>query len=283
MAYTAPRTWVTSEIVTSTIMNAHIRDNLLAIAPAGKIEFFIRAGTAAETLINGAWLEANGIAVSRSTYSGLYTVMTGLARSYTGSTTLAAAITTTGQTAVTLTAWPAAWPTDGRPFLIQVDSEKMVVTAGYGTVNITVTRAAEGTTAATHSNGAAVTSPNDLPFGCGDGATTFNLPDLSGGRVLAQHTSGGHADLSILGLTENVTKTNRRLKHKHGVLADPGHTHGLANNATGSGSGSTGVLGTNTATQTQSGTVGALTVGAAATDPSDAPAYEVAGVYAVKT
>jgi len=34
MAWTAPRTWVTSEIVTSTIMNAHVRDNLLETAPA---------------------------------------------------------------------------------------------------------------------------------------------------------------------------------------------------------------------------------------------------------
>ncbi len=34
MAWTAPRTWVTSEVVTSTIMNAHVRDNLLETAPA---------------------------------------------------------------------------------------------------------------------------------------------------------------------------------------------------------------------------------------------------------
>lgn len=30
-AWTAPRTWVTSEVVTSTIMNTHVRDNLLAL------------------------------------------------------------------------------------------------------------------------------------------------------------------------------------------------------------------------------------------------------------
>lgn len=31
MAWTAPRTWVTNEVVTSTIMNTHVRDNLLGI------------------------------------------------------------------------------------------------------------------------------------------------------------------------------------------------------------------------------------------------------------
>mgnify|MGYP001592239233 CR=1 FL=1 len=32
MAWTAPRTWVTSELVTAAIMNTHIRDNLLALS-----------------------------------------------------------------------------------------------------------------------------------------------------------------------------------------------------------------------------------------------------------
>ena len=34
MAWTAPRTWVTGELVTATLLNAHLRDNLLETAPA---------------------------------------------------------------------------------------------------------------------------------------------------------------------------------------------------------------------------------------------------------
>lgn len=34
MAWTAPRTWVTSEVVSAAIMNTHVRDNLLETAPA---------------------------------------------------------------------------------------------------------------------------------------------------------------------------------------------------------------------------------------------------------
>src|SRR3990167_4205296 len=34
MAWTAPRTWVTAELVTAALLNAHVRDNLLESAAA---------------------------------------------------------------------------------------------------------------------------------------------------------------------------------------------------------------------------------------------------------
>jgi len=34
MAWTAPRTWSNGEVPTASVMNAHVRDNLLALAPA---------------------------------------------------------------------------------------------------------------------------------------------------------------------------------------------------------------------------------------------------------
>ena len=41
-------------------------------------------------------------------------------------------------------------------YLIKIDSEIMEVTAGFGTTALTVTRGVKGTTAASHSNGAAI-------------------------------------------------------------------------------------------------------------------------------
>lgn len=35
MAYTTPRTWVTGELVTAALLNAHLRDNLNAALPVG--------------------------------------------------------------------------------------------------------------------------------------------------------------------------------------------------------------------------------------------------------
>jgi hypothetical protein len=34
MAWTAPRTWVTDEVVSASQLNTHVRDNLLETAPA---------------------------------------------------------------------------------------------------------------------------------------------------------------------------------------------------------------------------------------------------------
>lgn len=68
--------------------------------------------------------------------------------------TLSAAITTTGATSCTVTS-ATGFPSSGN-FRMLVDSEIMIVTAVAGST-FTITRGAEGTTAATHANGAAVT------------------------------------------------------------------------------------------------------------------------------
>jgi hypothetical protein len=72
------------------------------------------------------------------------------------STTWATAPTTTSGTTGTL----AASYTPSNNSYIQCDSEVMQVTAGTGTTSVTVTRAANGSTAATHSNGGVVTAGN---------------------------------------------------------------------------------------------------------------------------
>lgn len=73
------------------------------------------------------------------------------------STTLSAAITTTGQTSITVTStapFPAA-VTGVSQFRVMIDSEILIVTNVSGTT-WTVSRGAESTTAATHINGTAV-------------------------------------------------------------------------------------------------------------------------------
>lgn len=82
MTWTAPRTWVTGEVVTSTIMNTHIRDNLIAILPVGSYIYRAAVGSAVETAVEGRWLEANGVAVSRTTYSALSTYLAALTPTY---------------------------------------------------------------------------------------------------------------------------------------------------------------------------------------------------------
>lgn len=75
------------------------------------------------------------------------------------STTLSAAITTTGATSITVTS-ATGFPGSGN-YCIQIDGEVLQVTGGQGTTTWTVTRGFNGSTAATHSNGATVTAGNN--------------------------------------------------------------------------------------------------------------------------
>lgn len=73
-------------------------------------------------------------------------------------TTLSASIASTGATSMTVTS-ASGFPGSGN-YNIQIDSEVITVTAGQGTTTWTITRGVNGSTAATHSNGATVTGGN---------------------------------------------------------------------------------------------------------------------------
>lgn len=51
-----------------------------------------------------------------------------------------------------------------------------------------------------------------LPFGAGNGTTTFNLPDFRGRSLVAE---GTHADVDSMGDSEGAALANRRPKHYH--------------------------------------------------------------------
>jgi hypothetical protein len=79
MAWTTPRTWVASETMTASLMNAHLRDNLNAAFPVGSLSFYMQAATAAAvTTINGFALEANASTPSRATFASLNTLLSAL-------------------------------------------------------------------------------------------------------------------------------------------------------------------------------------------------------------
>lgn len=78
MAWTTPRTWVSTELVTAGNMNTHIRDDMLSMLPLAC--YIDRAGnaTSIETTLDGRFLECNGVAVSRTTYADLFGYYNGL-------------------------------------------------------------------------------------------------------------------------------------------------------------------------------------------------------------
>lgn len=120
-------------------------------------------------------------------------------------TTLSAAITTTtGPTVIDVTSGTNIANTD----FLRVDSEIMQVTSGGGTTALTVTRAQQGTTGATHSNGAAVQDVQDWLFtsviangsatGC-TGACLYNFSVMGAGT-----TGTATAGLAATGGTSGI-------------------------------------------------------------------------------
>jgi len=132
MTWTEPHDWTPGEIVTATLLDTHLKDNMNAVLPLGAYIMVVRPYTTVETVLEARWLQCNGAAVSRTTYAALFNLLN--------------------------TFSPA------------------------------------------------------LPFGPGDGSTTFNLPDLRGRVPVAE---GEQADVDNVGDNEGKGITQRSAKHFH--------------------------------------------------------------------
>lgn len=111
-----------------------------------------------------------------------------------------------------------------------------------------------------------------LPFGTGDGSTTFNLPDLRGRMAVGMTSSGGHTDVDTLGDNEGVVLAYRRPRHGTSLFTSTA----VANQITGV----RGSLGAGESTKVAR--PGDGRDDQANTAPVDTPAYLVAGVWFVK-
>lgn len=99
-----------------------------------------------------------------------------------------------------------------------------------------------------------------LPFGIGNGSTTFNLPDLRG-RVAA---SVGTHSLAGIGDNDGVAENLRTMHHRHNAGFEFWNSTSSAISVHGTGNQGFGRVGIGTGT------------------PVDAPAHLFAGVYYVK-
>lgn len=98
-----------------------------------------------------------------------------------------------------------------------------------------------------------------LPFGTGDGSTTFNLPDLRGRTVYAE---GEHTDVDVIGDSDGAAIANRTPSHFH-----------VQSHRDGTG-GSDALRGGNNVLQFLGNTSGS--------GVQDKPAYLVVGSYFIK-
>ena len=78
-SYTSPpKTFNSGDTLYASDLNTYVRDAFEALFPIGSYLHVCQAATTTENLINGAWLECNGAAVSRTTYADLNTLLSGL-------------------------------------------------------------------------------------------------------------------------------------------------------------------------------------------------------------
>lgn len=196
-----------------------LADELIS-AVTGKI--FDYAGVS----LPGGYLWANGQAISRATYSRLFSVMS---LSVTGTTNSNTVITglTTDLTQVDGTV--VGWPISGAG--IPAGTTISAVSSN----TITLSQAATATAAIT-----AIIAP----YGIGDGSTTFNVPDCRGriiagrdnmGGVAAGRVTAGGSGLNGLQLgaaagVETVAITVAQMPAHNHAVTDPGHTHNTNSN-----------------------------------------------------
>jgi microcystin-dependent protein len=86
MAYTPNLTFSTGENAGSAKVN-QLLNNFLAIYPVGALVYMHQAPTTVETTLQSKWLQCNGVAVSRTTYAGLFALLSTAYGAGDGSTT----------------------------------------------------------------------------------------------------------------------------------------------------------------------------------------------------
>jgi microcystin-dependent protein len=181
---------------------------LYPLLPSGRIEPY--AGFDAPS----GWLLCDGSAVSRATYSRLYGVMT---KTTTGTTVNGSATVSVASSSGMVAGMPVEGPG-----------------IALGTTVLTVNNATQITLSANAGAGAGAGTIRVLPFGQGDGSTTFNVPDTRG--------------RALIGAGQGSGLTNRRLGATTGqedvtlsVAEMPTHSHtstlGTNNNTSQTGGG----------------------------------------------
>jgi microcystin-dependent protein len=194
----------------------------LRVAPAGTVVPF--AGITVPT----NWLLCDGTAVSRSTYAALFAALTSNA---TVTLTIASpcVVSWTGHGRVvgdkvsfeTTGALPTGLSVGTNYFVsnvINADSFRVSATLGGADVNTS------GTQSGTH-------TCRFNPHGCGNGTTTFNLPDATGRTVAGKEATATRLTSGNSGVRGNILGhaggDERLHAHAHGVN-DPTHQHTFA-------------------------------------------------------
>lgn len=207
--------------------------------PVGSVLDF--AGVTLPTL----YLWPDGAAISRSTYSEYFAIAT---RAATVTVTIAspAVVSWTGH-GLSIGDQVSFETTGALPTGLSVGVHYYVIAAGFGANSFQVSTSRGGSAVNTSGSQSGVQTCRFVPFGCGDGSTTFNKPDLRGRTTIGRDDMGGTAIsritaavCSIFGINLGAAGGDQNTQQHTHTATQGAHTHTYNDPANGIGTGNNG-------------------------------------------
>lgn len=224
MAWTAPRTWVTSEVVTSSQLNTHLRDNL---------GFLFDSEIGVPKPFCGVTLPANhqlcdGTAYSKTTYATLWGRLSLSLGTVTISIASPGVVTKTshgllGYERVHLTT------TGALPTGLSANTDYWVIYVDVNTFRLATSldNALAGTAINTSGSQSGTHTCIFAPWGV-SGSSNFLIPDLRGRLLVGAAGSGGKAEVRVVGESDSVAQASRSVQHGHTGTVSTRSTTGAA-------------------------------------------------------
>jgi len=230
----------------------------------------------------GGYLLCDGSSVSRTTYSALFSALT-ITRGNPTVTIASPGVFTLSAHGLSIGEIVYLTTTGALPTGLSANTQYFVAATSFATNTFTLTATYGGSAINTSGTQSGTHTLVSCPYGFAS-STNFNVPDMRGRSPIG---IGTHADISALGLNDQVSLANRRPKHQHTVY-DPTHNHnGDYAAASASGGAELNVRTANTATvyaATRNSATGIKVNpenASSSSSPTDAPAYIVTN-YIIK-
>ncbi len=208
-----------TKVPTQQSVKAYVDAAIAALTTLGQIAQPGDVMPLAAVTVQAGWLECNGQAVSRTTYSALWSAITASKGTFTVTIAAPAVVTNTahglttgeGVYLTTTGALPTGLAANTMYYVIEVDANTFRLASSYA-------NALAGTAITTTGSQSGTHTLVYCPFGNGNGSTTFNVPAFNSRVLAGKDTTGTFKSLGAYGGAETHTlQTTEMPSHTHGI------------------------------------------------------------------